>query len=191
MIYINPIVGIYDKELEEIYEILVSDIDLSTNNDTKCTALISMGYLLPNKSYTTWQISSTYVDEQIFENVDNLLNTINKHALPYLYSLNDRNTLLYELKASNIGFQMNNQFKIPIIMSILGEKNSGINYVRRVLFDTKPTPKDINVFEPKFSTYNEVLDYFKRDKDGYYYFRYYKFAEKYQVWLMNGNVSNA
>ncbi len=132
MIYINPIVGIYDKELEEIYEILVSDIDLSTDNDTKCTALISMGYLLPNKSYTTWQISSTYVDEQIFENVDNLLNTINKHALPYLYSLNDRNTLLYELKASNIGFQMNNQFKIPIIMSILGEKNSGINYVRRV-----------------------------------------------------------
>ena len=177
-IYINPIVAILDKQVEQLYYELVSDIDSS--KEIVNTAITSLGYLTPQNTYLTWDIPITYSENKTKTVVDNLVSTLKKHVMPFLESLKDRRELLISLQAHKLGFVKINNFKIPILYYLLGEKNKGLIYARNVLQKERPTPKKTEIPEPFFSTYKEALDYFKLDKDVRFYFSYKNFLVKYE-----------
>jgi hypothetical protein len=176
--YLNPIVAIIDKHVEILYHELVTDID--TSKEIVNTAIVSLGYLTPENKYLTWTIPVTYSEAQTKEVVVNLVSTFRNYAMPYLETLKERNELLISLQTSKLGLQKINHYKIPILYYLLGAKDKGLEYVRNILQNERPTPKKPEIPEPEFSTYKEALDYFRQDKDVRFYYGYRSFEIKYE-----------
>lgn len=176
-LFINPLVGIIDYDVEKIYENLIPKI--RTSNEIVTTATTSLGYLMPENTYQTWEIPLDFNNHRTQKVIDDIIKSIQKYALPFLESLVDRLELIDALQNNRIGFQKMNYLKIPILYYLIGLKDKGLEYSKNILLNEKPTPKILMAIEPEFSIYKEALDFFKQDKDVLYYWTYKEFLNRY------------
>ena len=88
--------------------------------------------------------------------------------------------MLYALLTNKLGLQITNRIKIPILYYLMGFKDKGMEYIRNILQNERPTPKNAEIPEPEFSTYKKALDYFRQDKDVRFYYGYSKFVSNYE-----------
>lgn len=177
-LYLNPIVGIVEKNVENLYQELVTDIDNSKGIVN--TATVSLGYLTPENKYIAWTIPVHYSEDETQKVVDNLFSTFETHAIPYMETLKERDKLLSALQTNKLGLQKINQFKIPILYYLIGSKDKGVEYAKKVLHNEKPTPKNSEIPEPEFTAYSEALDYFRQDKDVRFYYSYSRFLNNFK-----------
>ena len=85
------------------------------------------------------------------------------------------------LQKEKFGIMGFNNFKIPIIYYLLGEKDKGLQFICNVLTKAMPSPKDpAQVIPPSFSSLEDISKYFRRDKDVKYYYHYLNFSERYK-----------
>jgi hypothetical protein len=177
-IFINPVVGFADNFVEQVYRELAKVFD--TSKELVNTAIVSLGYLMPGNTYRTWNISVTDDEIQTQRIIDDLISSIKLYAISFIGNLIRENKLIEALQNGKLGIQKSNYFKIPVLYFKNGTKTEGLKFAKLILEQQRPTPKDPNVAEPVFSSYEEALGYFRRDKDVRFYFCYSDFIHNYE-----------
>ncbi|HEY4784445.1 MAG TPA: hypothetical protein VIH57_00285 [Bacteroidales bacterium] len=176
--FLSPTVGLINSRVEELYVELVDFI----KDPTKLfTAMTSIGYLLPQADYKVWEFPINFSNEQIQLVVNDFILETQNHILPLLDKSLDLNHLLLLLQREKFGIMVFNNFKIPIIHYLLGEKDKGMQFINDVLNRARPSPKDPTRIIPlTFSSLEEISQYFRKDKDVKYYYHYLNFSVKYR-----------
>ncbi len=178
-IFINPIIGVADNFVERVYRELAAGI-FDTSKELVNTAVISLGYLMPEKTDRTWSFS-VRDDELKTQNIINdLLSSVNTYAFLKIEKLIKANKLTEALQNNTLGIQKSSYFKIPILFFKNGMKEEGLEYAKSVLEQQRPTPKNPDVAEPVFTSYEEAFGYFRRDKDVRFYYCFSSYINNYR-----------
>lgn len=178
-IFINPIIGVADNFVERVYRELAAGI-FDTSKELVNTAVISLGYLMPENTYRTWSFSVSDNEFKTQQVIDDLIYSVNAYAVSFIEKKIKENKLIDVLKDGTLGIQKSNYFKIPILYLKNGMKEEGLKFAEKILGEQRPTPKNPDVAEPVFTSYEEAFGYFRRDKDVRFYYCFSGYIRNYE-----------
>ncbi|MFD2036336.1 hypothetical protein ACFSKL_16145 [Belliella marina] len=146
------------------------------------TVFENLGYLTPQNEYITFDFTIGQKESRIQKTIDDLLETVEKHAVPMLKKLCDDEELFKKMRNNGLGLQITNQIKAPILLFLMGNQNEAYELATSTLAEIRPTPKNPQVQEPEnFINSEEAFSFFRRDKDPLYYYNYKIFHNRFRL----------
>jgi len=163
-------------------ELLAKELakEFYNSNNIINTVFEGLGYLTPENQYLTWDFTLGEKESKIQKTMSDLLKTVKVYAVPKMERLCNDSELLRVIKNHEIGLQITNRLKAPILQYLMGDQLGAYELATSTLKDIRPTPKDNSVTEPEyFASPEEAFAFFRRDKDPLYYFNYKIFYKNF------------
>ena len=143
VIYLNPVVGVIYKDVDEI----MVQLREGTNSCLEMyTPMISLpiGYLMPDNDFKEWKFT---IDKDVNEDVDNMARAIINYGLPYLEELSNMDQVIHGLVASQYSYIGEaKDYILPVLYYLHGNSEQALKTVEESI---KKRSKDINIDEYK------------------------------------------
>ena len=144
------------------------------------TVAEGLGYLTPENQYLTWDFTLGEKESKTQKTMNNLLKTVEEYAIPKMEQLCNGQELLRVMINHEIGLQITNRVKAPILQYLMGDQSEAYELATSTLNEIRPTPKDTSIAEPEnYASPEEAFTFFRRDKDPRYYFNYKLFYSSF------------
>ena len=176
--FLNPIVGFVDERVEKLSQKIASEFYSPKLIDN--TLFESLGYLLPEKGYKTYDFNVSDNDKKVDKTMDTLVDHLASYATTRIGELVDDVTLFKVLSNNELGLKVTNLMKAPVLKYIMGMPDEAFNIAEENLRSIRPSQKDASLQEPNFEEVEDAFNFFKRDKDPRYYFNYLRFYERFK-----------
>lgn len=121
-IYVNPVVGIHNKKIEEIYCMLTGADTIKT---CRGTISISIGYLIPpDYRYKEWRI---FDNDNKNPTITDLIENITAFGIPFMKHYKAPGEMLKCLEERK--YIVDASYHLPIMYYVLGNKEQALNYI--------------------------------------------------------------
>lgn len=125
-LFINPVVGIFNKQVEEIYCQLTGYDSIKTHQATVGT---NVGFLIPPENYyKEWELSDSCIDNVTADIIEKIVT----YGLPFIEKYRNPNELLKCLEERRYILEITRIYKLPIMYYLLGYKDKALEYVDTV-----------------------------------------------------------
>lgn len=147
-ITLSPIVGVLNKRVEDIlhnsFEILDHNYKYKTAHIAK-----SLGYLMPENSFTEWVVD---INSNYSIILDDIFNKLNAYGFPAIQTWKNLNIAIDEL-LSGKGTARPGHDLIPIYYYLNGNKQEAINYLKDKMVDLNRVQVGYKEFAEKLIDY--------------------------------------
>lgn len=141
VIYLNPVVGVIYKDVDEIMVQLREGTNSSLEMYTPMISL-PIGYLMPDNDFKEWKFT---IDKDVNEDVDNMARAIINYGLPYLEELSNMDQVIHGLVASQYSYIGEaKDYILPVLYYLHGNSEQALKTVEESI---KKRSKDINIDE--------------------------------------------
>lgn len=141
VIYLNPVVGVIYKDVDEIMVQLREGTNSSLEMYTPMISL-PIGYLMPDNDFKEWKFT---IDKDVNEDIDNMARAIINYGLPYLEELSNMDQVIHGLVASQYSYIGEaKDYILPVLYYLHGNSEQALKTVEESI---KKRSKDINIDE--------------------------------------------
>nr|WP_299067261.1 hypothetical protein [uncultured Allomuricauda sp.] len=176
--FVNPLIGFVNYEVENIGQIVAPEFygpGYRVNTITQ-----SLGYFTKKREFMEWEFFLDKNPSTIERTTSSLVKTIKRFAIPKMELLSNDYELFQAMENNDIGLQITNRVKAPILLYVMSNKEEALNLVTKKLDELRPSKKDTSLEEPdNFKSVEEAWSFYRRDKDPRYYYNYLQFHNRF------------